>query len=345
MKSLIIAAILVSGSSVASTVRGDDERSNDSKAEQAWQTDLSALDAYLKQLTEEARTPTEQEFKARFKNTPRDLTVITDGGGGVVDFNPGVDTVQFRVNEALKGRSVRWEFELGTDVAPYGQPGILSKHFANTFEKAEAANQWDKVPFLSAILITRHQANLPTAKLSKGQRIIIQGKIGDAAKNRDDRDTFHGATAIYYLEQLHHPIFWIALDRVTITRVSPTGKQLAVLLLSDKPNMDRSRWKVLETNDRTKLDQTLVRKTFDGAPETTWFADVINKGQPQSILVDLGAAKTVCGMRFMPPKGDKKKGTVGEFSLYVSNSPETMGEPRCDGRIHRRQSRARGGLS
>ena len=91
------------------------------------------------------------------------------------------------------------------------------------------------------------------------------------------------------------------MDRVTITRVSPTGKQLAVLLRSDKPNIDRSRWTVLEANDRTKLDQTLVRKTFDGAPETTWFADVIDKDQPQSILVDMGEARTVGGMRFMPP--------------------------------------------
>ena len=38
---------------------------------------------------------------------------VTDGAGGYVDLKPADDTVQFRVNEALKGKPVSWEFEVG----------------------------------------------------------------------------------------------------------------------------------------------------------------------------------------------------------------------------------------
>jgi hypothetical protein len=125
----------------------------------AWRTDLAAFESYLKRLAPAARMPTEEDFKERDAQE-RDWKVITDGGG-VIDFKPGEDTVQFRVNEALKGKTVRWEFELGRD-AGYGEqvgltpPGV-----------PEAVTEGKDIPILTTILFKRHQAKLPPRNSEK----------------------------------------------------------------------------------------------------------------------------------------------------------------------------------
>ena len=55
---------------------------------------------------------------ARENDADVDLALITDGAGGYVDLKPAKDTLQFRVNESLKGQTVKWEFELAADVSP-----------------------------------------------------------------------------------------------------------------------------------------------------------------------------------------------------------------------------------
>lgn len=103
----------------AQPARSEAKAPADNENTDAWRTDLAAFESYLKSLATAARMPTEEDFAKRDPQD-RDWKVITDRDGGVLDFKPGEDTVQFRVNEAVKGKTVRWEFELGWD-ASYGE--------------------------------------------------------------------------------------------------------------------------------------------------------------------------------------------------------------------------------
>lgn len=108
---------------LAKSEKGPTKTENQSIA--AWTTDLVAFNKHLETLAAMARTPSKQEFEARFKKARKgELKVITDGAGGVVDLKPAEDTVQFRVNEAVKGKTVSWEFELEGDASYYSQVSL-----------------------------------------------------------------------------------------------------------------------------------------------------------------------------------------------------------------------------
>lgn len=188
-------------------------------------------------------------------------------------------------------------------------------------------------PFLAAILFKRHQAKLPATELRKGQRIVLRGKIGDAQKNGDGLESYHGATAIYHLQNATHPIFFVGLEDVTITRVNPTEEQLAVHRLSDKPNLDRESWKILEVDNRADAQEIKARRAFDGDESTVWQADGKDgkPGDSHSLVVDMGRSQTITGIRYLPPLDRNVNGSVGKFSLYVSDSPKMKGTPVATG--------------
>jgi formylglycine-generating enzyme required for sulfatase activity len=155
----------------------------------------------------------------------------------VVDFRPAKDTVQYCVNEGLKGKVVRWEIELGVDAVIPGQATLM------LVPKwvVEADTEGKVVPFVNAIIFNGHQAKLPAGALTRRQRIVFEGTIGDAAKNHHRLNSFHfhGPTAIHYLGDAPHPIFWLGFDKVTVTRLDPTEEQLQVLL--DRPSAAKTR--------------------------------------------------------------------------------------------------------
>jgi hypothetical protein len=293
----------------------------------SWKHDLRAFDNHLKTLVGAARIPTEEEFSERFKNGPGgELTSITDGAGGVIDFRPAKDTVQHRVNEALKGKAVRWEIELGADAGNQGQLVLMPKWII------EAGTEGKVIPFVNAIMFQRHQSKLPVGALTEGQRIVFEGTIGDALKNKDGLDFFHGATAIHYLQDVPHPIFLLGFDKVTVTRLDPTEEQLATQVLSDRPNHSRKSWKIIKEKDKgADFDPKLARHAFDGDIATVW-RTTMKGGDPapgQSLLVDMGRVETVTGIRCLPSTDDQ--GVIGNFSLYVSKSPDEMGQPVTTG--------------
>jgi hypothetical protein len=293
--------------------------------EATWKHDLKAFDKHLKTLVAAARTPTEEEFSKRFGKGPdREVTTITDGAGGIIDFRPAKDTVQYRVNEALKGKVIRWEIKFGKDASDHSQVSLMPQWVLETGTEGKV------IPFVNAIFFKRHQAKLPAGELTKGQRIVFEGTIGDAAKNDDELDSFHGATAIHYLQGVPHPIFWLGFDKVTVTRLDPTEEQVAMQMLSDRPNLDRGTWKILEVNgSRSNFDRKRVRHAFDGDPATVW-PTTLKDGKPvqlRSLLVDMGRVEAVTGIRGLPQQDKDGQGMIKNFSLYVSDSPDEMGRP------------------
>lgn len=80
-----------------------------------WQRDISQFDAELRKVVSEAQVPAEESLKNRLAEMSGGLEVITDGYGGVVDFDAAEGTVQDVANERFGGMSIEWEFELAND--------------------------------------------------------------------------------------------------------------------------------------------------------------------------------------------------------------------------------------
>ena len=66
-------------------------------------------------MVREAKLPKEEALKKRFEEKSSGLEVVTDGYGGVVDFDAAEGTVQYVANERFGGMNIEWEFELAKD--------------------------------------------------------------------------------------------------------------------------------------------------------------------------------------------------------------------------------------
>ncbi len=88
---------------------------------EGWQSDIVAFNIYLAELVAKAKVPDKPSLEKRVTIIPggeetfSEVLPITDGAGGYVDLAPAEDTVQFQVNQAMKGQVIKWEFELAFD--------------------------------------------------------------------------------------------------------------------------------------------------------------------------------------------------------------------------------------
>lgn len=287
-----------------------------------WQADFFAFNEFLAEIVSTARTPTVADFEDR---PDEEFDVITDGGGGVVDFHPAEGTVQFEANEACRGRRVMWDLTLLQDAGDYAQFGLLPQWA----EGVDLEEMETNPPTVLGPLIEWHRADLPATPLMAGQRIRLSGTIGDAADNSNQRDSFHGVTTIYYLEDLAHPVFQVALKDVTVTRIDPTEEELAVTLLSDRANIDQRAWEVLQASSESEANQ--APHAIDGDPASIW--RTTREDDQQHLLVDMGRTQTVTGIRYLPPQDPPTEGSVGAFSLFVSDSIDDPGPPVVTGRF------------
>lgn len=286
--------------------------------EEPWQRDIAAFDAHLGKLVAGARTPSSDEFSERVREVGWDesgLTTITDGAGGYVDHRPPVGTVQFEVNEALKGRQVRWEFVVGDEPSQADQFAL-----APTWDgrpDVEAEGDPKEFPYLGLILFAGHVAGLPSPPLEEGHRVVLEGTIGDFSTTDETSDSFRGPTAIHHLEAVPHPIFWLGMEDVRIRRLSPSDEELSVLRLSDRPVLERTGWKVLGESGGAAID---------GDEETVW-AVAPENDEPASLVIDLGGVESIHGLRYRPPRDHEATGGFGACEVRVSASLEAFGEP------------------
>jgi len=75
-----------------------------------WAKDIARFDAGLRNLAEKADLPEEEDLKKRLESRTGEVEVITDGYGGVVDFNAAKGTVQYEASKRFAGKSIDWEF-------------------------------------------------------------------------------------------------------------------------------------------------------------------------------------------------------------------------------------------
>ena len=86
-----------------------------------WQRDVSEFDAELRKVVSEARILEEESRKKQIDEKSGSLEVITDGYGGVVDFDAAQGTVQYEANERFASTNIDWEFALANDTKIYSE--------------------------------------------------------------------------------------------------------------------------------------------------------------------------------------------------------------------------------
>lgn len=185
------------------------------EGEEAWRTDVAAFDKHLAELTSQARVPAKDALEGRVTLRPgggklnTEVMPITDGAGGFVDLKPAADTVQAKVNQALRGRTVTWELELAADAAP-NYLGLMMLQPKLATEDA----------FLVTIILKPRKGQ----PLKAGDRVKLEGTIGDASRNKGMAflTSPSGPIAIYHLDAVAHTVFWLALTKTTVTRLEPT---------------------------------------------------------------------------------------------------------------------------
>lgn len=202
-------------------------------ASEDWRTDVVAFDNYLGKLAAAGKVPDKAALAKRVTLIPGGGTLesevfpVTDGAGGFIDMKPAEDTVQFRVNEALKGQKVTWEFELARD-ATESYTGVVSL-------TPKLADDEDAVPFLSSLFVKPDAREKSSFDFKAGDILKLECTIGDFAGNKGIAalQTPSGPVAIYHLDAAPHTVFWVGLTDVTIA--SPTRKATPLRL---KPAAD-----------------------------------------------------------------------------------------------------------
>ncbi len=182
----------------------------------AWQTDINRFERELRRVVAEAQVPERNALERRLQNESGGVEVITDGYGGVVDFNAAKGTVQYVANEMVKGKPVEWEFELAKEAKQSYDKSItlIPKLSAN----ANSKNDETVVPLLIGISVKE----LKSGPFKAGDRVKLTAAIDDFSRFRKKYHLATGLAAIYYLDDAPTTIFELRLENADITSAKPT---------------------------------------------------------------------------------------------------------------------------
>ena len=182
-----------------------------------WTKDIARFDAGLRQLVATAKVPSEEELKKRLESKTGDLEIITDGYGGVVDFDAAEGTVQHVVNERFCGMNIEWEFELANDTEIYWDKSTkLIPKIARTAKDEKRDSEHP--------LFAIRMAKTDAGPFRSGDRVRLKASIDDFSRFRKDYSRAFGLVAIYYLEEGPNPVFSLRLDEAEVTLIK--GAQL-----------------------------------------------------------------------------------------------------------------------
>lgn len=194
-----------------------------------WQRDISQFDAELRQVVRQTKMPEEASLRNRLDEKSGGLEVVTDGYGGVVDFDAAKGTVQYVANERFGGMNIEWEFELAKDTKVNWEKS--TKLIPKIVGAAKGEGQESKYPMF-AIAIEKPNAAGP---FQAGDRVRLKASIDDFSRFRTDFSRVMGLVAIHYLEEGPNPVFLLKLDEAEITLVEGEEK---VGQVNRQPYMD-----------------------------------------------------------------------------------------------------------
>ncbi|MEO1832649.1 MAG: hypothetical protein ABGZ08_08960, partial [Akkermansiaceae bacterium] len=179
-----------------------------------WQKNIVHFNGMLETLAKTANLPQEDDLKRRIESKSDWLEVITDGYGGVVDFNAAPGTIQHEANKLIGsgGPYIDWEFELpkGAKASWNDSMTLVPKVAVINNDNKEKREQ-----FRFVINIAETDAG----PFKAGDRIRLQTSIDDFSRFKKGYSKATGLVAIYYLEGNPNPVFDVRLDEAKITRL------------------------------------------------------------------------------------------------------------------------------
>ena len=182
-----------------------------------WQRDIVHFNAMLQKLAETTDIPEEGDFKKRIKSKSGWVEVITDGGGGVVDFNAAQGTIQYAANNMIGagGPYIDWEFELAGDAKTSWNNKIT---FVPKIALIASEGKGKDEPHPRFVISI---AETDVGPFKVGDRIRLRASIDDFSRFKKGYSKATGLIAIYYLEDLPNPVFDVRLDKAKVTLLKP----------------------------------------------------------------------------------------------------------------------------
>ena len=160
--------------------------------------------------------PERKALERRLGEEPSDLEVVTDGYGGVVDFNAARDTVQYVANEMFEGRPIDWQFELAKDARQSYDKSIWLVPQFTSKPKDEGKKQ--DIPLLVGVSVKESKAG----PFKAGDRVRLKASIDDFLRFRKRFSLATGLAAIYYLDDAPTSVFHLKLEKAEIILLDST---------------------------------------------------------------------------------------------------------------------------
>ena len=117
--------------------------------------------------------------------------------------------------------------------------------------------------------------------------------------------------------------------------VSGTGKPAARPALRKVDFGARRGWSIERVDSQEeKREKAVGSRVLDGDARTFWHTDWSDKNPapPHEIVVDMGDERLVKGIRYLP-RQDMNNGRIATYEVYVTNDPETPGNPVAAGKF------------
>ena len=125
------------------------------------------------------------------------------------------------------------------------------------------------------------------------------------------------------------PMSFLKLEQVTEVNGNPWASMAELNLLDGNgAPLPRSQWRVSADSQEPTNGVGLATNAIDGDPSTFWHTQWLGgvPAPPHSFIVDLGGAKRLTGLRYLPRPGGGN-GTIAQFRIYVSADGIQWGNP------------------
>jgi arylsulfatase A-like enzyme len=103
--------------------------------------------------------------------------------------------------------------------------------------------------------------------------------------------------------------------------------------LSGKDLLPFKEMRVHSVSSESTGNNRLAKHAIDGDPKTVWhtaFAEKIQK-HPHQVVVDLGASRSIKGVRYLARQDRGWNGAIAQFEIYLSDDPEQASSPVAQG--------------
>jgi hypothetical protein len=172
--------------------------------------------AELRSLAAAAEIPERKALMDRLHEKDGALELISDGYGGLVDFNAAKGTVQDAATKRFAGGGskpkIEWEFELARDTETIWNKSIVLTPKAGITNGGDEKK--DEIPFFE-IKIAKSNAG----PFKAGDRVKLSASIDDFSRFGKDFGKARGLMAIYYYDDAPNPVFYLKLDEADVALV------------------------------------------------------------------------------------------------------------------------------